>query len=297
MSTSNQPRLSKAERTAQAREQARRIREAQAKKEKRNGRLIRGGVLVAAVLIVAIVALFIVQANRNNEPIADKGPVPANANVYGGSILAANDVVAQAASPGEVDKTALPATPTASASGAATDLGAIGIANSGDGKPVQIVAYIDFICPHCKDFESQFSPLLKQWQDTGKATVEYRPTGLLDFASTTNYSSRAAAAAACVVNASPDKYKPFMDALFAQQPAENGPGLTNDQLKKVATDAGSADISSCVDSKTYRPFVAYTTASAQAHGINGTPTVFVDGQQWTSGAFDAFAQPIIDAKK
>jgi protein-disulfide isomerase len=88
-----------------------------------------------------------------------------------------------------------------------------------------------------------------------------------------------------------------MDALFAQQPAENGPGLTNDQLKKVATDAGSADISSCVDAKTYRPFVAYTTASAQAHGINGTPTVFVDGQQWTSGAFDAFAQPIIDAKK
>ncbi|WP_026556895.1 DsbA family protein [Arthrobacter sp. 35W] len=289
-------RLSKAERTAQAREQARVIREAQAKKEKRNSWLIRGGVLVAAVAVVVIVALFIVQAQKTAEPIANSGSVPANANAYGGVTLAANNaVVPPTTTATTVDKATLPAAP-ATAPAAATDLEGLGIANSGDGKPVQIVAYIDFLCPHCKNFEDTFSGQLKQWQDAGKATVEYRPTGLLDVYTTTNYSSRAAAAAACVVNTAPDKYKTFMDALFAQQPAENGPGLSNDQLKKIASDAG-VDVGNCVDSKTYRPYAAFTTASATSHGINGTPTVFVDGQQWSTGDFGTFATAIVDAKK
>ncbi|WP_427016431.1 DsbA family protein [Pseudarthrobacter sp. P1] len=289
-------RLSKAERTAKAREQARVIREAQAKKEKRNSWLIRGGVLLAAVAVVVIAALFIVQAQKNAEPIPAAGPVPANANAYGGVVLGKdNAVVPPAAAAGTVDKGTLPPAPTAAPT-AATDLSAIGIANSGDGKPVQIVAYIDLLCPHCKAFEDSFGAQLKTWQDAGKATVEYRSTGLLDQYSTTNYSSRAAAAAACVANSVPEKYSAFLHGAFAQQPAENGPGLTNDQLKKIASDAG-ADISGCVDAKTYRPFVAYTTASATAHGVNGTPTVFVDGQQWSTGDFGAFATAIVDAKK
>ncbi|MDJ0358170.1 thioredoxin domain-containing protein [Paenarthrobacter sp. PH39-S1] len=299
MTPQNEPRLSKTERTAQAREQARRIREAHAKKEKRNGWLIRGGVLLAAVVVVVIVALLIVQGTKKPEAIADSGPVPANANTYGGVVQDQNGVVKNA-SPGEVNKATLPAAPTsAAASAAATDLASIGIAPSADGKPVQIVAYIDYICPACNQFETKFGPQLKQWQDSGKATIEYRAAGILDQFSTTNYSSRSAAAAACLVDTSPDKFADYFTQLFAQQPAENSAGLSNDQLKKIARDVGAADIGSCVDNKTYRPFVQYSTATAHAHGVNGTPTVFVDGKQYTDTtvAFDAFAQPIIDAKK
>ncbi len=299
MTPQNEPRLSKAERTAQAREQARRIREAHAKKEKRNGWLIRGGVLVAAIVVVVVVALLIIQGTKKPEAIADSGPVPANANIYGGVVQDKNGVVKNA-SPGDVNKATLPAAPSAAAANApATDLASIGIAPSAEGKPVQIVAYIDFICPACNQFETKFGPLLKQWQESGKATVEYRAAGILDQFSSTNYSSRSSAAAACVVEASPDKYSDFFTALFAQQPAENSAGLSNDQLKKIAKDVGAADIGSCVDNKTYRPYIQYSTAAAHAHGINGTPTVFVDGQQYsdTSVGFDAFAQPIIDAKK
>lgn len=298
MSPTNEPRPSKAERTAHAREQARLIREAQAKKEKRNGWLIRGGVLAAAVAIVVIVALFIIQAQTNNAPIADNGPVPANANIHGGVVLGKNNtVVPPTTSAGTVQLSSVPtATATPTASGAAVV--PPGIAASPAGKPVQIVAYVDFICPICNNFEKTYGADLQTWRDSGKATVEYRPMGFLDQSSTTNYSSRAANAAACVANVSPEKYNDYFQKLYANQPPENSAGLKNDELKKMATDVGAKDISACVDNGTYRPYVKVITAEALAYGVNGTPTVYVDGKKWDgSGDFKQFTQAIIDAKK
>jgi protein-disulfide isomerase len=298
MSPQNESRLTKAERTANAREQARLIRETQAKKEKRRGWLIRGGVLVAAVAIVVIVALFIIQAQTTNAPIASSGPVPANANANGGVVLGKNNaVVPPAAAGGTVNLASVPtATATATASGAAVV--PPGVAASPAGQPVQIVAYVDFICPICNNFEKQYGTNLQKWRDDGKATVEYRPMGFLDQSSTTNYSSRAANAAACVANESPEKYNDYFQKLYADQPAENSAGLANDALKKMATDVGAKDISACVDAGTYRPYTKVITAEALAYGVNGTPSVYVDGKKWDGTTdFAAFTQAIIDAKK
>ncbi|MGO4382611.1 DsbA family protein [Specibacter sp. RAF43] len=298
MSPKNEPRPTKADRTAQAREKARLIREAQLKREKRNSWLIRGGVLAAAVVIVVIIALVVLQTQKTNEPVADSGPVAANTNAYGGVTFGTGGaLIAPTTTATTVDVTALPAAPTA-APAKAFDLEKIGIQASASGKPVQVVMYIDFMCPHCAAFEQQFGEQLKGWQDAGKITVEYRPTGLLDrFSSGTNYSSRAGAAAACVASTSPEKYKAYFDSLFTHQPAENSKGLDNATLKQMAADVGAKDIGSCVDAKTYRPYVKYTTASAIAHGVTGTPTVFVDGKQWQDGQFGDFATAIINAKK
>ena len=52
MSPANEPRQSKSERTAAAREKAREIREAQLKKEKRNKLLIGWGIVAAVVGVV-----------------------------------------------------------------------------------------------------------------------------------------------------------------------------------------------------------------------------------------------------
>ena len=128
-----------------------------------------------------------------------------------------------------------------------------------------MVLYIDFICPVCKNFEAQYNETLTKLRNEGKITVEYRPLGFLDSRSSTNYSSRAANAAACVVNESPEKYAAFVDALFAKQPAEGGAGLSDAELKKMATDAGAKSIDKCVDDKTYRPYVKYTTAGGRGH--------------------------------
>ncbi|GAC1479578.1 MAG: hypothetical protein NVS1B16_10500 [Pseudarthrobacter sp.] len=295
MSPANETRKSKAERTSEAREKARQIREAQLKKDKRNKLLIGWGIVVAVVAILAVVALVVTTTMRQNAPTADQGPTPANGNVNGGVTLLANTDVAKL-EPASVDAASVgepPQTPPAQvvAPGAEAETG----------KPVKVVLYIDFICPVCKNFEAQYNEQLTSLRNEGKITVEYRALGFLDSRSSTNYSSRAANAAACVVNESPEKYAEFVDALFAKQPAEGSAGLSDTELKKMATDIGAKPIDSCVDDKTYRPFVKFTTKQAAAIGVTGTPTVFVDGQQWGKGAsaqtpFPDFLKAAIAAK-
>ncbi len=295
MSPANEARKSKAERTSEAREKARLIREAQLKKDKRNKLLIGWGIVVAVVAILAVVALVVTTTMQQNAPVADQGPTPANGNVNGGITLLANTEVAKlesatvdAASVGEPPET-VPANVVAPG------------AEAEAGQPVKVVLYVDFICPVCKNFEAQYNEQLTKLRNEGKISVEYRALGFLDNRSTTNYSSRAANAAACVVNESPEKYAEFVDSLFANQPAEGGAGISDNDLKKMATDIGAKPIDTCVDEKTYRPFVKFTTKQAAAIGVTGTPTVFVDGQQWGKGAsaqtpFPEFLQAAIDAK-
>ncbi|WP_211882761.1 DsbA family protein [Pseudarthrobacter albicanus] len=296
MSPANEPRQSKAERTAAAREKAREIREAQLKKEKRNKLLIGWGIVVAAVAILAIVALVVTSGIKNNAPIADEGPAPANGNVHGGVTLLANTDVAKSdpATVSMADLPSAPATPPAAVAAPGTE--------AETGKPVKVVLYVDFICPVCKNFEAQYNTGLTKLRNEGKITLEYRPLGFLDSKSSTNYSSRAANAAACVANESPEKYADFFNALYDKQPAEGSAGLSDSELKKMATDLGAKSIDQCVDNKTYRPYVKHTTQEAQVSGVTGTPTVFVEGKQWGIGdsaqtPFDQFLQAAIDAKK
>lgn len=299
MSSKNEPRLSKAERTSQAREQAKIIRDAQLKKEKRNGWLIRGGVLVAAVAIIVIIALIVINTQKANEPIAESGAVPSSMNAYGGITLGKDGVVIKpTTTETTVDINKVPELPTEAVE-KAFDLDKIGIKASAAGEPIQTVVYFDFMCPFCSQFETQNGPELKALANEEKITVEYRSLGFLDrLSGGTNYSSRAGAAAACVADTSPDKYQAYLDKLFAEQPAENSKGINNATLAKYATEVGAGDITSCIDNKTFRPYQANTTALASAHGVASTPTVFMDGEQWLSPeTFEDFKTRILAAKK
>lgn len=291
MSPANESRLSKAERTAQAREKARAIREEQLKKEKRNKLLVGWGIVVAVVVIIAVVAYVVIGNVQNNAPVADQGPTPANGNVHGGITLLANTEVVKS-EPATVNVADVPA-PLETKPATVTAPGAEAEA----GKPVKVVAYIDFICPVCKQFETAYGESLTNLRNEGKISVEYRALGFLDRQSTTNYSSRAANAAACVVNSSPEKYAEFFNLLFERQPAEGGAGISDNDLKKMATEIGAANIDSCIDSKQFRPWVKVATQEAAAIGVTGTPTVFIDGKQWDGRSdLNAEIQTAITAK-
>ncbi len=135
MSPANEPRLSKAEKTAQAREKARAIREEQLKKEKRNKLLVGwGGIVVAVVVIIALVAFVVIGNAQNNAPVADQGPTPANGNVHGGITLLANTEVVKS-EPASVNVADVPA-PLATKPATVTVPG--GEAEAG--KPVKVVA-------------------------------------------------------------------------------------------------------------------------------------------------------------
>jgi protein-disulfide isomerase len=151
-----------------------------------------------------------------------------------------------------------------------------GAISMGDGEDT-VAVFLDFQCPACKSFEEQFGPALEQAAADGKITLEHHPIAILDrFSQGTEYSSRSAGAAICVVESDPDKYSDFAKTLFANQPAENTTGLTNEQIAGFATEVGADGAVDCINDETYKKFGA---AQAKQHDIKGTPTVDLNGER------------------
>lgn len=146
------------------------------------------------------------------------------------------------------------------------------------GGPVTIDLYEDYICPACKQFQQVSGATIDKLVADGKARVIFHPVAYLDRYSTTEYSTRSSAAAGCAARGG--KFKEFSDALFARQPAEGGPGLSNDELTDIGAGVGldRDDFGSCVRDGTYRPWTDKVTEDASRAGITGTPTVMVDGK-------------------
>ena len=143
--------------------------------------------------------------------------------------------------------------------------------------PVVIDAYEDFLCPFCRMFEERSGATLHRLVDEELATVVYHPLGFLDRASTTAYSTRAAAASGCAADRG--RFLAFHDILYANQPPEGGPGLSDEELIALGAQVGLTDdgFVTCVTEHAHLPWVAYVTERAIARGVSGTPTVMVEG--------------------
>lgn len=171
------------------------------------------------------------------------------------------------------DTTAVPAaTPSA-----VTDDGAIRIGDAD--AAVVVTAVEDFQCPACKQFEAISGDTLSELVADGTVAVDYKPIAILDRMSSTNYSTRAANASVCVADADISLWPAWHKAMFEQQPAEGGAGLTDDELVSLAAAAGvdSPDVASCITGGTYTDYVTDQTQKVLADGVTGTPTVSVNG--------------------
>jgi protein-disulfide isomerase len=146
----------------------------------------------------------------------------------------------------------------------------------GGGK-VRVDAFIDFLCPFCRRFELSAQPVLTQLTADGQASVAYHPMNFLDEASTTSYSTRAAAASGCA--ADQGRFLYYAHALFVNQPPEGGPGLSDAELAGLGQGAGldSAPFTACLAGGQYLDWPSYVTARAVAAGVEATPTVLVAG--------------------
>src|SRR5580700_541381 len=137
---------------------------------------------------------------------------------------------------------------------------------TGDG-PVRVDAFIDFLCPFCRRFELAAGPALEGLVADGRVSLVYHPMNFLDQASTTNYSTRAAAASGCA--ADQGRFLDYAHALFLDQPAEGGPGLTDAELARIGHDIGLPDTSfaTCVTEAPYLDWPPFVTARATALGV------------------------------
>lgn len=167
-----------------------------------------------------------------------------------------------------------------------TDNGAIRLtgAPAGTNPPVVITVTEDFQCPACKTFEQTMGPALAAYHDNPDVAVDYVTINMLDQASSTRYSTRAANAAMCVAEKTGKDgdfgtWLEYHNLLFANQPAEGGAGLPDSELIKLAEDAGVDDIKSCVDNMDYDLWITENSQKAMSEeGFQGTPSVRINGE-------------------
>ncbi|WP_104083190.1 thioredoxin domain-containing protein [Cryobacterium sp. Y11] len=276
MSTSGPTRPPKKNRRDEARETARLMRAEQVKRDKRRRFFLRGGIGIGLLAVVAIVAVVIV--NNVTAPAA-----PGPANMASDGILLGSDGSTVSA----VTTVALEA-----------DADPIATASDQSGDTANIVMYIDYLCPICGDFESTNGEQITSWVTAGNATLEVHPISILDrLSSGTEYATRAANAAACVANYDPNNFLDFNAAMFADQPAEQTTGLSDTELTALVDAAGvtSPEVASCIADQTYSDWVDASTQRAltgpipnsDIEQIKGTPTVLVNGVQYTGSNSDA----------
>ena len=154
-----------------------------------------------------------------------------------------------------------------------------GISVAGNG-PAKVEVYLDFLCPACRNFETTGTPTINQLLANNKIRLVWHPLGFLDNnSSPSGYSTRAANAAACAADAG--KLKEYGEALFANQPPEGGPGLSDDQLIDLGGPVrlNAPSFAQCVRGMTYKDWVSNVNNKAAERGVFQTPTVYVNGKE------------------
>jgi protein-disulfide isomerase len=144
----------------------------------------------------------------------------------------------------------------------------------------KIVVYEDFLCPFCGQLEATVRDQLDTAVVAGDVSVEYRPLPFLE--KIDDYSPESANAFAVVLDAAgPDVAKKFHDLLFENQPSEEGPFPSSDDLVDLAVEAGATegDVRPGIEDRTFEGWVDAAGEAASKAGISSTPSVFVDGKK------------------
>lgn len=159
--------------------------------------------------------------------------------------------------------------------------------------PVKIVEYASFTCPHCANFHTTvFKPLKADYIDTGKVQFTYREV----------YFDRFGLWAALVARCGGDlRYFGISDMIFDQQAewlADQDPNVVIGKLRTIGITAGltNEQLDTCLaDAKQVDAMVKRFEENMKADGIEGTPTLMIDGEKHSNMSYNDL-KAIIDAK-
>ena len=148
----------------------------------------------------------------------------------------------------------------------------------GDPKaPITMIEYASFTCPHCAHFSTAVLPeIKKKWIDTGKVKLVYRDFPLDQTA------VKAAQLAECAGN---DKYFGVVDVIFSTQAKWATAADPIAELAKLLRIAGmgDAEVKACLANDAVQNGVIADYRGGEAVGVNSTPTLFINGEQFKGG--------------
>lgn len=260
MST-NQPHPSNAQRREAARLKAKELREAEARRAHRNDiarRSFIGGACVAGAGGLGYLVYLGVNRNKKQFPAAGKGLTTAKANQSG----VPKQVLADASwTYGEGSKL-----DTIAASAPILDV------------------YFDYSCPHCAEFEGIHTQEVNQLLSDKKITLALHPCKILK----QEWTSTVMNAMGVVLDEAPAQSLSFHGSAFEILSqviqTKNQSLMTVDSLVAAATEVSvptevSAKFKEAINSNKYKNWVELGDESFSQRDLNGTPTVFFNGEQ------------------
>ena len=168
-----------------------------------------------------------------------------------------------------------------------------------------LVVYEDPQCPYCKMFEQAYSSTLKELSDNGTVNVVFQMASFLDdkLPQSNQASRRAIGALGCAI----DKGVGFEyhRLIYANQPADEGTGWSDDQLLAIGSAAGLTEaqypsFADCVSAGTYLGWADNAQKHFDDEQIPGTPYIALDGKELPDSALasiSAFVDYINQNKK
>ena len=147
---------------------------------------------------------------------------------------------------------------------------------------VTVTYFGSWKCPYCADFSTGFlSTLVRDYVEPGKITLKFRDLAYINGKRFLGPDAPAAGRAGLAVwNADPDSYWAYHEYVFQNQPPESKQWATADTLASFAENAGVANpsaVRTAVQEQTYEDALRATTEAAATAGVQGTPTLVIDG--------------------
>ncbi|MFC8799114.1 DsbA family protein [Promicromonospora sp. NPDC057138] len=247
----------KAQRRDAARAEALALQKKQQAREKRSRLIVLSALGLGVIILIVAVVMIFMEGQKTAMEKVDNFPA------------------------GVVEETGIP-------------VGADGVAGTENEGAKTLDVYVDFMCPICGQFEQLNGASITEMREAGDVTLVVHPISILDRMSDgTEYSTRAASAAAWVADQAPKQFSAFHDAMFASQPEEQTPGLSDEQIAQIAEQAGvPADVAAGItDGDARATFGEWVEASTEVAtsdpdlanpqtGQFGTPTVLIDGERF-----------------
>ena len=145
-------------------------------------------------------------------------------------------------------------------------LGLPGHSDGPDDALVTVVEFSDFQCPDCDEVRPHLSRLRAEYGDDVRIVFRHLPLGF--------HPDAQLAAEAAVAAAEQGRFWQFHDRMFEGQKA-----LSRSNLESYAAEAGldTKRFAAALDDRRYRDAVQADAASGGSIGVQGTPTVFVNG--------------------
>lgn len=166
--------------------------------------------------------------------------------------------------------------PVSVASTSVKGSGAVGISTQGEGAPVTIIEFEDFLCPHCRDFNAVSGKLIRREFATDENPIvrwviyEF-PLGQTSWAP--------ALAGRCALDQG--GYWPMHDLLYARTgewASESNPNRTFlDFADQLGLDTGQ--FRHCLSERSHLSDIAAARKYGESLGVDGTPALYLNGRR------------------